>query len=154
MKKLKPITISKARTAWTLLKDVRKHMAEEPKRVDMRSVFYLKYPEQGGPPCGTVGCFAGNIAIKAGIRTNIFNVQLLLGPLQYHCVGSHNFDVFNAGTGDACGTTCPGTAWHLNAVLDRVDHFMRINEKRLKARTIPTTAKGRQASVDREKVEA
>lgn len=153
-RKLQPIIVSRATTAWGLLKATRQHMAEEPLRVDMSNVVYTYPPEDGGPPCGTVGCFAGNIMVKAGLDTSevcISDVERLLGrTLDYDFFNEGTrHHVFNGGAGDACENTSPRTVEHQQAVLARADRFMAQNERALKQRKLPATGKGRMRVIER-----
>lgn len=147
----KPIKASDATTAWGLLEDVREAILAEPKRANMRVYVEGWHPWRGGPACGTVGCLAGWIALLSGRanRQSLLDfdasqamsvVRNVLGStLDYYTVGrggerNEGGWVFNSGTGDACWSTKPGTPEHAAAVVDRLDRFMRINERALKAR--------------------
>lgn len=140
---LKAIPRSKATTAWGLLQDVKRAIQEEPKRADMSTFIEERRPEDGGPACGTVGCIAGWICLlrkgKAGVFPASGQAASILGyQLNYETV-PNVFDsfVFNAGSGDACERTAPGTKAHANAIIARINRFMKINQKALKARKLP-----------------
>lgn len=135
--RLKAIPRSRAKTAWGLLQDVKRAILAEPKRVNMGVFIEDKLPEDGGPACGKVGCFAGWVSILAGAPDRYWSTTArnLLGPADYNTVGP-GADVFNAGTGDRCETTRSGTAAHARAVVARINKFMRVNAKLLKARRL------------------
>lgn len=142
---LKALPISKAKTAWGLLADVKRAILREPKRANIYCFVRDQGPEDGGPACGTVGCFAGWVALlgasqhpRAVLRRNADEVaRHLLGEgLTYHTAGAKNEWVFNGGDGDMCGRTKPGTVAHANAVVARITKFMRVNQTALKARKL------------------
>lgn len=139
MQKLKPLPRSKAKTAWNLMLDVRRAIKKEPKRANMRVAFEERHPKDGGPACGSVGCIAGWICALLN-RKEFFGrigiARSVLGPrINYYTAGD-GWDVFNSGSGDSCALTRPGTKAHANAVISRIDKFMKINKKALKARKI------------------
>lgn len=151
---LKPIEPSNATTAWGLLKDVRKEILQEPKRADMSVFVNTVYPRHGGPECGTVGCLAGWIVLKSGVRSRRSLLSLnfagtvqdlaedLLGEVNYWTVGKFNH-VFNGGEGDDCEWTDPGTDEHARAVVERLDRFMAANETALKKRKLEKKQRSR-----------
>lgn len=170
MPRFRPIPLSTAKTAWGLLKDVRKAIKAEPARANMTicqriydalDIEYRQQYDQPTPPCGTVGCFAGWIEIKAGTRHGLmcFDASEIVEPLlgeskrelggtiDYFTVvntrGDHYY-VFNSGEGDDCELTQSGTPAHAAAVIARIDRFMQVNEKALKARTLKTVGRGRE----------
>lgn len=142
MAKLKPLPRSNARTAWDLLQDVKRAITQEPRRADMSVFRHPWAPEDGGPACGTVGCFAGWVNILAGGRgegsANISASNILGYYLNYHLQDRHPvpYHVFNNGTGDICATTRPGTRAHARAVVQRINRFMALNADALKARRL------------------
>lgn len=141
MPKLKQIPSSRAKTAWGLLQDVKRAIRDEPKRADMNVFTQKRDQEDGGPQCGTVGCIAGWVSLLAtGKRVNneFPAIKLLGDDVEYQTVGDDCHHVFNAGFGDNCSTTKPGTRKHANAVIARINKFMRINAKVLKARKLRT----------------
>jgi hypothetical protein len=103
-------------------------------------------PNEGGPACGTVGCFAGRVSIlartedwpiwKSCLHPRLHAQQILGDSLDYSTAGSNGHHVFNAGAGDACGTTNPGTKKHAAAVIARINRFMKKNAVALKAKRI------------------
>lgn len=144
-RKLKALPRSKAKTAWGLLRDVRKAILEEPKRANMRTSIADRHPHEGGPACGTVGCIAGWTTILAGkdhdFQNTIRRARMILGQtLDYYTVGRGDTifgrDVFNSGEGDRCQNTRPGTQAHADAVVKRLDKFMRINATALRKRRL------------------
>lgn len=153
--KLKAIRLSRAKTAWGLLLDVRKAIKSEPKRANMGVYCDALAPEHGGPSCGTVGCFAGWIMLLRGEShplDSAFPATQLLGGNKteggvidfylpskepgYTCTGFH---VFNSGGGDNCSTeeTVVGSKEHAKAVINRIDRFMKNNQKALKGVKLP-----------------
>lgn len=139
--RLKALPRSRAKTAWGLVQDVKRAMREEPLRVDMRTYARKKSPSKGGPACGTVGCFRGWLSILGGENPDPFvaqgfwtllpeNVDLSFGP-------DNKFHVFNAGSGDSCESTRPGTRAHARAVIQRINRFAKKNEAKLKAHRLP-----------------
>ena len=143
MSKLQAIPRSRAKTAWGLCQDVIRTIKKEPKCADMSVFTGVRLPEDGGPACGTVGCLAGWICRLAGKPTRgwfyLPAAEHIIDPkgqLNYCTVGPQNFDVFNAGDGDRCRTTSPGSRAHAHAVVTRMKKFMRINKTKLKAQRI------------------
>ena len=136
---LKSLPRSKAKTAWGLLQDVKRAIQEEPKRANMQVITQEHLPEEGGPSCGTVGCFAGWVSILAGKR-NVMSTRTaekILGrKLDYYTVGTLSKYVFNAGSGDECARTKLGTPSHARAVVNRIKRFMRINKSALKKKRV------------------
>ena len=148
---LKPLPLSRAKTAYGLVMDAAKAVAEEPRRADMRMFISGPGdgPRSGKPACGTVGCFAGWIDILSGRATqngalaedydsyDDYTATMILGrDLNYCTVGDEQRYVFNSGGGDACEHTDPRTKAHANAVVARIKHFARVNEEQLKARKL------------------
>lgn len=151
---LKALPRSKAKTAWGLMADVKRAILAEPKRADMTSVIGYLAPTEGGPACGTVGCVAGWVAVLGRKYPSPYEIEMsnavgvaraLLGEVNYFTVGQYGHYVFNAGAGDACDTTNPNTPAHARAVAKRIDKFMRVNEKALKARKLPVLNEGASA---------
>ena len=160
VKTYKPIPVSSATTAWGLLQAVKRAILEEPRRVNMNLYVSCINPSssapRGVPACGTVGCFAGWVAVlgrqhlasryeDTRDRQVIDNftdadAQKLLGPgINYNIAGDEGRYVFNSGEGDACSETTPGTKAHARAVVARINKFMRVNEVALKARKLSQT---------------
>lgn len=136
--KLKAIPQSNATTAWGLLVDVKRAITEEPKRVNMNTYRYKLSPVDGGPACGTVGCFAGWVGTMhspAEYPSANMAVRILGVGLNYE-FGRAGYSVFNSGRGDSCHTTKPGTRAHARAVVQRINRFMKCNEAMLKARQL------------------
>lgn len=139
--KPKPLPRSNARTAWDLLQDVKRAITREPRRADMRTFQGDWKPQKGGPACGTVGCFAGWVNVLANSEPNVWHplaAERLLGTgldYQFQKLGVFRY-VFNAGAGDSCQTTNPGTRAHARAVVQRINRFMATNEQALKARRL------------------
>ena len=147
---MKAIPRSKAKTAWGLLKDVRKAILDEPLRVNMKTVVAKRKPSEGGPACGTVGCLAGWTLLLAGkrfsychVRDWSLDVESLLGGrinIDFNTVVGRRY-VFNSGDGDRCAWTIPGTPEHAEAVVARLDKFMEINKTALKKKKLPEKRK-------------
>ncbi len=141
--RLKKIPRSRAKTAWGLCQEVIKAIEAEPKRADMTIFSYKLSPEEGGPACGTVGCFAGWVTLlKDGHMTDSYHRAIeILGDLEYYTIRDDTEDplfVFNGGLGDRCDTdiTSPRTKAHMRAVVSRIKKFMKINAAALKSRNI------------------
>lgn len=147
--KLRPIPKSKAKTAWGLLADVKRAILAEPKRADMGVFRRTVRPEHGGPACGTVGCFAGWVTLLHNPRwpappssvwepSPIANKahEILGEGCNFYTVPGPDDYVFNSGDGDACQRTRAGTKAHARAVVARIDKFMRVNAKVLKAKKV------------------
>jgi hypothetical protein len=143
------IRLSKAKTAYGLLRDVQKAVREEPRRANMGTFTDKVDPEAyNAPACGTVGCVAGWISILGGqgmVDDDAPARRLLGDEVKYHFTrGSLEFNeggyhyVFNGGSGDACAQTAPGTPEHAAAVVDRIERFIQGNLKALKARRLPS----------------
>lgn len=142
---LRALPVSRAKTAWGLLTNVKRAILREPKRANMRCFMRDRGPEDGGPACGTVGCFAGWVALlgapqysRENLATNAdyIAVRLLGDGLNYRTAGRTNEWVFNGGQGDTCAKTAPGTVAHAKAVATRITKFMRVNRTALKARKL------------------
>jgi hypothetical protein len=152
--KLKALPISKAKTAYGLLQDVKRAIFGEPKRVTMGCFIGRKDPDENGPACGTVGCFAGWVNILSGNRSHHaddFEARETLGEdLTYYLaragkkhdtVGAtfemhDTFYVFNAGHGDDIHLLPQGTRRYAQAVVRRINRFIALNEKALRARKL------------------
>lgn len=147
----KLIPLSKAKTAYGLLRDVQKAIASEPKRANMGTFTETLSPAEGGPACGTVGCFAGWVSLLAGqgMISNDIGARKLLGyDLNYHFGGSGSGYVFNSGSGDACVHFQSGTPEHARAVVQRIEGFIQRNLKALKARRLPSLSTRRRYARD------
>lgn len=148
---------SKAKTAWGLLEDVKKAIRAEPKRADMTTFGARRPPTDGGPACGTVGCVAGWIALLGrtdAVVTSVATMARYAESRAVRLMGGHRDKwgcvegdvdfmtvdggryVFNAGDGDACTWTLPGTKAHASAVIARITKFQRMNEPALKAKAL------------------
>lgn len=141
--KFKKIPVSRAKTAWGLMLDVRRAIKNEPKRADMTTIAESRVGDDVAvPPCGTVGCVAGWIQLLSGRSVNNAGnstqpaCAILGRRLNYQTVGPDKHYVFNSGDGDACEMTSPGTKAHAKAVIHRIDEFMAINKVGLKAKKI------------------
>jgi hypothetical protein len=138
--KLQPIPRSKAKTAYGLISDVIRAILAEPKRADMEVFADHVDPDDGGPACGTVGCFAGWVCLlrgaRMGRRINETAARKILGPdLSYSTAGvGGGFNVFNSGFPDV--TTPPMTAEHAAQVVKRIRRFQQVNAEKLKARKL------------------
>ncbi len=141
--KIKGLPRSKAKTAYGLVMDARRAIADEPKRANMSTYVDERSPENGGPACGTVGCFAGWIILAANrvdpVNETVYDATVahrLIGEeVDYYTV-SRGHHVFNSGAGDACAQTEPGTRPHAKAVLARIDKFVAVNKAKLRARKL------------------
>lgn len=138
--KLKALPRSRAKTAWGLLQDVKRAILAEPKRANMWTFRSTRLPEDGGPACGTVGCLAGWVNILSGDKyARQYHprqaAEQILGSTCNYLFGDA-YHVFNAGSGDACETTKPGTRAHAQAVVNRINRFMRVNKAKLKAKSV------------------
>lgn len=140
------IRLSKAKTAYGLLRDVQKAIIEEPRRANMGVYTCKLNPDTDpyAPACGTVGCVAGWISLLSGqgrVDDDI-PARKLLDPkgdvLDLNTVGPYRNYVFNGGEGDACNRTTPGTPEHAGAVVQRIETFIQRNLKALKARRLPS----------------
>lgn len=147
---------SRAKTAWGLLQDVKRAILAEPRRINMGlfvdTTADQLLPENKVPACGTVGCFAGWVSIlgrptgeenreRIGGYDDYDATRILNGDdnedsLNLFTVGRYRNYVFNGGLGDRCAKTKPGTVAHARAVVARINKFMRVNEKALKARKL------------------
>jgi hypothetical protein len=147
MSKLKSLPLSKAKTAYGLLQDVKRAMLAEPKRVTMTCFVGKQAPEENGPACGTVGCFAGWVNLLSGNFTPCAdddNAKNVLGyDLNYFLQGdgenlerNETFYVFNGGFGDGITGLQQGTRRYAQAVVRRINRFIKVNEKALRARKL------------------
>lgn len=118
-------------------------MLAEPKRVDMEVFIDDWLPSEGGPACGTVGCFAGWVVLLHGTDTRsrpdvADRARELLGPdCDYYTVsdGAFKADVFSSGNEDDIKGGI-GTERYARSVVARIEKFQRINEKILKAKKL------------------
>lgn len=140
------LPLSEAVTGWELCQELKVVVREEWRRVSMRHIqSIVDVQASNAPACGVVGCLAGWGMALRKIASNAISqewdeaMKMLLGPdVDYNTVGpSGGIHVFNDGHGDECSTTTPGTRAHARAVVKRLDRFMRLNEKALKARILP-----------------
>lgn len=150
MAKLKALPRSRAKTAYGLVSDVIRAVLDEPKRADMGTFIGSLPPEIGGPACGTVGCFAGWVAIlgrRQGETPPTYhqcrgNATNLLGnDINYHTAtgGSDDYPddenyVFNGGGPDIKGNA--GTVRYARSVAARIRKFQKINAVALKAKRL------------------
>lgn len=150
MPKLATIPRSKAKTAWGLCADVIRAIQAEPKRANMGTFGRSWPPEEGGPPCGTVGCFAGWLCllrtghIDSSIDTD-WHAQQLLDPkhvMNFSTVGHTGQYVFNSGDGDRCDATISGSAAHARATIARIRTFMQVNRTALKRQKLTRDTHG------------
>lgn len=145
------LPLSEAVTGWELCREIRQVVREEWRRVNMRKVQETVTPgKPTAPACGVVGCLAGwgltlrhvDFLQEEGMHDEQL-MQLLGRDVQYEfptdalTAYQSTFHVFNDGRGDACSRTKPGTRAHARAVVKRLDRFMALNEKALKARILP-----------------
>lgn len=147
MSELQTIPLSKAKTAYGLVRDVQRTVLAEPLRVNMRTFTEDVSEEAEAPACGTVGCFAGWVNVLSRGRMAALGLDdaaatALLGEsLNYAIPGGLGY-MFNAGGGDRCGRTTPGTKAHARAVSNRIEGFIKRNLKALKARKLVAAADG------------
>lgn len=142
----KPIPQSKAKTAWGLLGDVKRAMLAEPKRVNMgvwiaKSADYAEYPQ---PACGTIGCLAGWVSLLKGgcpsqhLMSVSEHAQELIGAADYYTApdddGKPGYHIFNCDGPDLKGHI--GTATYAKSIMRRIDRFMKVNAKALKAKRV------------------
>lgn len=146
MARLKLIPLSRAKTAYGLVQEVKRAIIAEPKRAYMGTFAERVSPENGGPACGTVGCFAGWVCLLRGqyqpMDASIPASQILGGNRLYGGKIDFSFvpfggsdpvcHVFNSGGGDGCATTAPGTRAHARAVVARINRFLKKNAAALK----------------------
>lgn len=148
---LQPIPLSKAKTAYGLLRDVQRVILAEPKRANMGTFAtdasdYFDGDTSLAPACGTVGCFAGWVNVLSKGQTAAFKAddteakELLGWYLNYEL--PHGYSVFNAGAGDRCETTRRGSPAHARAVSNRIEGFIKRNLKALKARKLVAAKNG------------
>jgi hypothetical protein len=134
---------SRTRTVNGLLRDVIALVRKHPQHADM--TIFEDGTVENRPVCGTVGCFAGWVVMLAKgcvdyPAGSMSVAQQILGPkLQYTFKDTQGITLafFNAGAGDACETTDPGTREHAEAVIERIRRFMALNAKALKGRRLP-----------------
>jgi hypothetical protein len=144
MARLKLIPLSRAKTAYGLVQDVKRAILAEPKRANMGVFEGSVKPENGGPACGTVGCFAGWVCLLRG-ESHSMNASDLAarilsgrpdhenGGIRFHFDGSYGpAHFFNSGPGDGCNATNPGTKAHARAVAARINRFLKLNGPELK----------------------
>ncbi len=141
--KLKAIPLSRAKTAWGLLQDVKRRMLEEPKRVEMDNWVEKRHPEDGGPACGTVGCFAGWVCLLKGkprgksptaMRILGANCDYVMPSTIDSYWGSDSVFTDSQSGGDIKGKQ--GTMTYARSVVKRIDGFMKRNKAKLKAKRV------------------
>lgn len=142
--------LTKAKTAWGLLQDVKKRVLQVPEAIDMSDVLC-----SASTPCGTVGCLAGEccmltlgrrralgFGMPSGVSRMTFAETLLGGEgnkpefVTERQQGAFEIalcSLLDAGSSDRVGTLEPGTKRYARAVVARVNRFMRKYEKRLRA---------------------
>lgn len=148
-KALRSIGISRARTAYGFLRDVQRTILADHQSADMTTVCMwasdVDEDDMLRPACGVVGCFAGWVNLKSLGReltlqqSGVQNARNFLGSTLNYSFGGPDGDsyyVFNAGSGDRCETTKPGTKAHARAVARRIDGFIKRNEAALRARKL------------------
>lgn len=130
--------VSKAKTAYGLLGEIRKLILEEPKRYNQERTLQRRAKGDGAPACGTVGCVAGwTVALKAP-RTPTYDVlekaANILG-LQYSTqFWSVSDELFS---GDAAGwREGEGIQQHARNGAKHIAEFMKTHEAQLKAKKV------------------
>jgi hypothetical protein len=143
-----PLPRSNANTVLELLDDLKEYVQRDYRVVNMGNYICDSDPEDGGPACGTVGCFAGWTVLLAGCSNGKISerrswvaevAKKILGrDLCYTFGPKGRQSFFNAGRGDACGTTKPGTQAHADALVARINRFIKRNggRKALQARVL------------------
>jgi len=155
MKGLKKIPRSRAKTAYGLVSDVIRAIKEEPKRVDMNVLSMTKSPDNGGPACGTVGCFAGWVSLLHGrmprrIRENwaTYTIGHGYGPEEVHAhelLGACDYTnpegsvytegyVFSSHGIDLHGEE--GSPRYARSVIARIRRFQKRNARVLRAKKL------------------
>lgn len=147
MSKFKTVPLSKAKTAWGLLQDVKKRVLAAPDAIDMRVLL----SRSDVTPCGTVGCLAGECCLltvgrarilstspRLGVSLISFAARLLGDSLSSSMdagrdvFGTDVEHLFDAGASDGINDLTPGTKRYARAVVARVNRFMRKHEMRLR----------------------
>lgn len=166
--KYKSVPLTKAKTAYGLLADVRRRALAVPAAIDMTTVL----DKSGTAPCGSVGCIAGECclltlgmqraltgigcALSNGGSSRLSFAEHLMGlPLGRSAwensvaVGAAGREAadpfekalanfFDAGGSDGIDLLTPGTARYAKAVARRITRFMKTHETRLRAFKLKT----------------
>lgn len=151
--RIKPIPLSSAKNALELVQEVKAHILAEPLRVDMGITTDKRESKDNGPACGTVGCFAGWIALLSGKITQkevltgadgdkdaITEAENLLGADIHYDLPADNdnhygyVEAFDSGHDIAHYGV--GTKAYAEAVGRRIDRFIDRNRAALKARKL------------------
>jgi hypothetical protein len=158
MARLKLIPLSRAKTAYGLVQDVKRAILSEPKRANMGVIEDTFKPEHGGPACGTVGCFAGWVCLLRG-ESHSMNAAAPAERILSGRLDPENGDVrftfevpkkkpfgtfhfFNSGSGDGCQNTAPSTRSHARAVVARINRFLKLNGPALKRVKLAPVSRG------------
>lgn len=141
---IKSLPKSNAKTVGELLADVKAAILEEPKRANMHHYAERFTSTEGGPACGTVGCFAGWVSMLSGLSPHaarsygsLSAERILGGHLAYRFDGigddgrPGSFSVFNAGSGDGINKLRPGTRVYARAVVARINRFIERNKSEM-----------------------
>jgi len=154
--KFELIPKSKAKTSWGLLRDVRKAMLAEPRRVDMITFvrdldsyeWMMESRSRPQPACGTQGCIAGWMHLvtstevgKARSRSLAQQRAFQLLPESVHEDAARLFYDHHDEKGKfpyPWPASIPaGTPAYAKAVVRNLDKFMRKHERALRAFKLP-----------------
>lgn len=154
----KSVPLTKAKTAYGLLADVRRRVVAVPTAIDMGTVL----DKSDTAPCGSVGCIAGECclltlgmqraltgvgcALSHGGSSRMSFAEHLMGLPLGNSAWANSADpfekaladFFDAGSSDGIGLLTPGTARYAKAVARRITRFMKTHETRLRAFKLKT----------------
>lgn len=125
--------VSKARTAYGLLSEIRKLILEEPKRYDQMNVFQRVGTHSDlAPACGTVCCVGGWTAVLKAPRTRdafrLDRAEQILG-----LDGRQASELFYYGAAGRRGSDLPG---HAERGAAHIAAFQQKYSKQLKAKKV------------------
>lgn len=148
--KYKPIPKSRAKTAFGLLRDVRRVIQEEPKRLDMALVairgkaidehnrtptFYRNHLTK--PECGSVGCIAGWALMlegKVGKNANLRNGGLTKAANLLGINDNQADKLFQPS--NLVRATNHQTNAHATATIKHLDRFIKEHETQLRSKKL------------------
>lgn len=152
MDKKLSMPVSKAKTAYGLLSEIRKLVTQEPKRYDQENTLTRGlaakeiYEAEMLPSCGTVGCVAGwVIALRSPNRSqgDVLDAATAILGLRgiYDDWGSQAFELFRAtAAGDRQGAdgvcTVGSIAAHAKRGAEHIARFQNKYAKQLKAKKL------------------
>ena len=131
-KRKSKMPVSKAKTAYELLGEIRKIILEEPKRYDQTdTLFHCDASDPLAPACGTIGCVAGWVVALKAPKTHRMHVLEAAARI----LGIHKYDSWMLFDSDQARGK-PQTYSHARSGAAHIARFMKKHEAQLKAKSV------------------